>query len=56
MYKSLYSIVIISLSLIPISIFSQSLTFNQNLFVGSNTAMQNTYSNIYFQYGGNQQP
>lgn len=56
MKNSLYSIIITTLSLIPISIFSQSLTFNQNLFVGSNTAMQNTYSNIYFQYGGNQQP
>jgi len=42
--------------IMPLSIFSQSLTFNQNLFVGSNTAMQNTYSNIYFQYGGNSQP
>lgn len=56
MKKSLYSIIIAILSLIPISTFSQSLTFDQNLFIGSNTSMQNTYANIYFQYGGNQQP
>lgn len=44
------------LSILPIATFSQSLNFNSNLFLGINAGIQNTYSNIYFQYGGNQQP
>jgi cysteine-rich repeat protein len=56
MKKRIYSIIITTLSIVPMTIFSQSLTFDQNLFIGSNVGMQNTYSNIYFQYGWNNQP
>jgi len=48
--------ILIIVSMLPLAIFSQSLTFDQNLFVGSNAGMQTTYDNIYFQYGGNTQP
>lgn len=56
MKKWIQIAILSTISILPIAIFSQSLTFDQNLFVGSNAAMQNTYDNIYFQYGWNTQP
>lgn len=56
MKRLLYISILSILLMLPVATFSQSLNFDTNLFLWFNAGMQNTYSNIYFQYGWNAQP